>query len=111
MLSNFCHWLDRAGVLGYTMLLTTDEPTWHTLAARGFPVLLDRVFPEREEYRAGGGSAPSTPNRCSRVTGHPRGAALAALRCHGTSCMPTCLPAPLKVHPEVAAAAAAPQGV
>jgi hypothetical protein len=63
MMANFCSWLDKTGVLGHTMLLTTDNATWHALNARGFPVVLDRVFPERQEYRDGKGSAPDTPNR------------------------------------------------
>ena len=63
MMANFCSWLDKTGVLGHTMLLTTDNATWHALNARGFPVVLDKVFPERQEYRDGKGSAPDTPNR------------------------------------------------
>lgn len=44
-------------------LLTTDNATWHQLNARNFPVVLDWVFPERQEYRDGAGTAPDTPNR------------------------------------------------
>ena len=59
----FLRWLDHSGLLGYTLILTTDNATWHALNDRGYPVVLDRVFPERQEYRDGKGSAPDTPNR------------------------------------------------
>lgn len=62
MMSNFCYFLDRAGVLGHALLLTTHTATWHQLHAKGFPVILDRVFPEREEYKSG--QPGDTPNRC-----------------------------------------------
>lgn len=63
MMSNFVAHLHAAGVLGFALLLTTDAATWHALHARGYPVILDRAFPERQEYRDGAGSAPDTPNR------------------------------------------------
>lgn len=40
MLSTFCAHLDSVGLLGHTLLLTTDSKTWHTLHARGLPVYL-----------------------------------------------------------------------
>jgi len=58
-----CRWLNHAGVLGHTLVLTTDPASWHTLSMLGYPVYLDRVMPERPEYVAGKGSAPDTPNR------------------------------------------------
>ena len=61
-MSNFCYFLDRAGVLGHTLLLTTHNASWHLLNAKGFPVILDRVFPEREEYQRGV-QPGDTPNR------------------------------------------------
>ena len=63
MLQNFCWWLDRAGTLSHTLLLTTDNATWHALAAHGMPVVLDRAFPLRHEFSEPGGGAPGTPNR------------------------------------------------
>lgn len=62
MMSNFCFFLDRVGVLGHTLLLTTHNATWHQMNAKGFPVILDRVFPEREEYQKGI-QPGDTPNR------------------------------------------------
>jgi hypothetical protein len=37
MVSNFCYWLHKAGLLKRTMLLTTDVRTWRLLHERGFP--------------------------------------------------------------------------
>ncbi|PRW44369.1 putative dolichyl pyrophosphate Glc1Man9 c2 alpha-1,3-glucosyltransferase [Chlorella sorokiniana] len=77
MMSNFCFFLDRAGVLGHTLLLTTHNASWHQLNAKGFPVILDRVFPEREEYQQGV-QPGDTPNRVFDVQKHYWGATIIA---------------------------------
>ena len=50
MLSNFCYYLHRAGLLPHTLLITTDETTWKSLRSRGLPAYLDRAFPRRSAY-------------------------------------------------------------
>lgn len=51
MINSFCYWLHEAGLLRHTLLITTDEFTWDTVATSGHhPIYLDRVFPRREEY-------------------------------------------------------------
>ena len=51
MLSSFCYWLDRQGLLPHTLLLTTDEATWRAVHARGLPVFLDAAFPRLLRYQ------------------------------------------------------------
>ena len=64
-------------MLPNTVLLTTDNATWHALAARGMPVLLDRVFPERAEYGATtDGSGAGSINRVFDVAKHYWGATI-----------------------------------
>ena len=59
------------------MLLTTDNATWHLLASRGLPALLDRVMPLRLEYAAADDNN-HVANRIFDVQKHYWGAAIIA---------------------------------
>jgi len=50
MISTFCYHLGQLNMLQHTLLITTDEKTWHILDEAGYPAFLDRAFPRREEY-------------------------------------------------------------
>lgn len=48
--STFCYHLHQQGVLKHTMLITTDEESWHAMRSRGFPAYLDRSYPRRSVF-------------------------------------------------------------
>ena len=50
MVSNFCYFFHKHSLLRHVLLLTTDEPTWQSVHARGLPIYLDRVFPRHPAY-------------------------------------------------------------
>jgi len=65
MISTFCYHLYQRNMLQHTMLITTDERTWHMLDEAGYPAFLDRAFPRREEYVNNIHLRPETDNRVS----------------------------------------------
>lgn len=53
MLRNFASWLQKAGLLQHTLLITQDEPSWRALLAEGLPCFLDRASPTEQDFPEG----------------------------------------------------------
>lgn len=53
MLKNFGAWLQKAGMLQHTLLITQDEDSWRAALGEGLPCFLDRSSPTAVDFPAG----------------------------------------------------------